>query len=407
MPMTREWQNGFETREAGGTRSGGLAGIVSFLLLFSMVAAIAFAMYLKSLGFDLNEASIKELTERFLISNLMSRKNEELPDGKVFEIEYDMKDHPVFCAYKDSIIKCGRDYIKALDKKGAEIWTKPVSMRNPLVKTNGPLLLVADIGGKDIFVISGRNVKWEESANERVINVGMNEDGYVTVVQEGRDCRNRVRVFDPKGIEMFSRSIQKNFVFTACVSPSGEQFFISSLDISGAVANPVLEFFDMRGNLIAARIPDSGAIFPVAGYLDNDFLAAASDSLIVCFDSGRNEVWRKEFDRIYSLEILLGKYIAAAVSGSKSSTGNAPEIQIFTMKGDCAASGPIEGEIRNIRVYEDIIAVNTSREVYFINAKGSLIRKYGFKTDVLDVHFFSRLEAMIVAKNTITIVRIG
>ena len=372
-----------------------------------MVAAIAFAMYLKSLGVDLNEASIKELAEKFLTSNLIPGGNEGLLDGKIVEMEYDMREHPVFCAYKDSIIKCTRDYIKAYDKKGGEIWTKPVSMRNPLVKTNGQMLLAADIGGNDILVMSGENVKWEESANEYIINAYINEDGYVTVVQEGKDCRNRVRVFDPRGMEMFSRSIQKNFVLTACVSPSGEQFLISGLDASGAVANPVLEFFDMKGNLIAAKIPEPGTIFPVASYLRNDFLAAASDSLIVCYDSGRNEVWRKEFDRIFSLETLLGKYIVAAVSDGKNSSGNAPEIQIFGMRGDRAAFSTIEGEIRNIRAYEDIIAVNTSREVYFLNAKGSLIRKYGFKTDVLDVHFFSRLEAVIVAKNMIAVVRIN
>jgi len=372
-----------------------------------MVAAIAFAMYLKSMGVDLNEANIKELAERFLTSDLMPGVNEEMPDGKIFEMEYDLSERPVFCAYKDSVIKCTKDYIKAFDKKGGEIWTKSVSMRNPLVKTNGLLLLVVDIGGNDILVMSGKSVKWEERANERIINAGINEDGYVTVVQEGRDCRNRVRVFDPRGIEMFSRSIQKNFVLAACVSPSGEQFLISSLDASGAVASPVLEFFDMRGNLIAAKIPESGTIFPVALYLRNDFLAAASDSLIVCYDGGRNEVWRKEFDRICSLETLLGKYVVAAVSGSKSSSGSAPEIQIFGVKGDRAVSGPIEGEIRNIRAYEDIIAVNTTREVYFINAKGSLVRKYGFKTDVIDVYFFSRLEAVIVAKNMIAIVRIS
>lgn len=398
---------GRERSGTGGARSRGAAGIVSFLLLFSMVAAIAFAMYLKSMGVDLNEANIKELAERFLTSDLMPGVNEEMPDGKIFEMEYDLSERPVFCAYKDSVIKCTKDYIKAFDKKGGEIWTKSVSMRNPLVKTNGLLLLVVDIGGNDILVMSGKSVKWEERANERIINAGINEDGYVTVVQEGRDCRNRVRVFDPRGIEMFSRSIQKNFVLAACVSPSGEQFLISSLDASGAVASPVLEFFDMRGNLIAAKIPESGTIFPVALYLRNDFLAAASDSLIVCYDGGRNEVWRKEFDRICSLETLLGKYVVAAVSGSKSSSGSAPEIQIFGVKGDRAVSGPIEGEIRNIRAYEDIIAVNTTREVYFINAKGSLVRKYGFKTDVIDVYFFSRLEAVIVAKNMIAIVRIG
>ena len=52
------------------------------------------------------------------------------------------------------------------------------------------------------------------------------------------------------------------------------------------------------------------------------------------------------------------------------------------------------------------MAINTGREVYFINSKADLILKYNSLSDVLQVYFFSKDEAAIVTRNSVDIIKI-
>jgi hypothetical protein len=380
-------------------------GIVLFLLLLVVIIAIAFMVYLKSEGIDIKNIKIKELFQNGIFQKSQAPDSEEN-----LEINYEVKEHPAFIVYKDLLVKCETDSFKGINKKGEEVLIRSIGVNNPLIKTNGPELLIADLGGRDIYVMNGWNIKWDEKLSGNIINAEISESGHVTVIHEAKGFKGVVKVFDPRGIEMFSRNIAENFVLTAKVAPSGEQLLINSINTSGININPSLEFFDMMGNPFAARTPGENQIFAYASYLDDDSLLTASSSALVYYDKERNEKWRKEFKEIYSVGISLGKYIAAAVS--KEGEGNGledglNEIQIFNRKGQQTAAFQVEGRVENIRTYSDIIAVNTIREVCFINTKGVLVGKYTSKPDIKDVYFFNKLQAAIVTKNSVAIIEIS
>jgi hypothetical protein len=383
-------------------KPGTKSGVILSLLLFLVVLAVACLAYLKSQGIDLKTVRIGEL---FSVNTSL---NKDKPDKVMFEIGFDVKSRPAFHVYRDLIIRCSNNTIKGINKKGEEVWSLNVSIEKPLLESNGHELLAADLEGKNIYVISGREIKWENKVDGNIINADISADGYVAVVQEQRGYRNIVRVFDPRGMEMFSRNIVHNYVISAKISPLSEQLVINSLDASGVEINPSIEFFDMMGSPFAAKIPQPNTIFPSVWYLDGDLLLAASDSMLVLYDSERNEKWRKEFDRVYSSGVLLGKYVVAAVetSGDKSSRRTASRgIVIYNSGGQLTGEFHLDEAVKNIRTYSDIIAVNTIREVYFINSRGKFVGKYTSKTDITDVYFFSKLEAAVVTRDRVVIVR--
>lgn len=380
-----------------------MSRIVSFVLLSVVIVGMAFIAYMKSQGVDINDLSLKEVLSRIVKENGRAEK-----EAILNEISFNPKENPVFHEYKGLIIKCTKDYIKALNKKGEEVWSRHIAISKPLIKSNGSELVVADLEGKDIYVFSGRNLKWNEKFDGKLINVDISESGYIAVVQEGKGFRNTVRVFDPRGLEMFIRNIGEKYVISANIAPSGEQLIINSLDVSGVDLNPTLEFFDMMGNPYAARTLESGMIFPLIKHLEDDSFLAASDSLLVFYDRDRNEKWRRNFQKVYSADILLEKYVVAAVK-NKNAEGRGsyvPVVEIINNKGQTTAISEICDEVVNIRTFSDIIAVNTGREVFFINSKGRLVGKYSSKSDIEDVYLFNKMEAAVVTKTCIAVVSV-
>src|SRR5690349_20959988 len=129
---------------------GKKTGAAITLLLFLVVFSVAFYAYLKSQNVNIDSINLKQIITGGIKNNQVRTVRE------AYEIPYDIKERPVFGVYKDNIVKCSVDGIKLFDKKGTEVWTEGVSLNKPVVKTNGTDLLVADIGGMDIYVINGQ-----------------------------------------------------------------------------------------------------------------------------------------------------------------------------------------------------------------------------------------------------------
>ncbi|HHW47871.1 MAG TPA: hypothetical protein GXX14_04525, partial [Clostridiaceae bacterium] len=111
-----------------------------------------------------------------------------------------------------------------------------------------------------------------------------------------------------------------------------------------------------------------------------------------------------------SSDTCAGKYIVLAVAGN-SQLGilgrNDVEVQIVNTRGQPVSAYSIEDEVKNIACYEEIIAVNTGREVHFIDTGGELVKRLAFKSDILNVYFFNKTRALVVTKNSTAIVKIN
>lgn len=381
------------------------SGLFLTVLLFMMIIGIAFFAYMKSR----DEISFKDINLKGLLS-ADSAKSRKAEAEKTYEIAYEPREHPVFNVHNEYLVKCTKDAVKGLNKKGQEIWSINASFNNPLVKSNGVELMIADLGGRDLYVIRDKTVKWNNRIDNSIINADIGKGGYVAVVQQAKGYKGMIKVFDPLGVEMFYRKIADYFVLGVQVAPSSEQLVMNSVDTSGINIKPSLQFFDMLGNPFAAKEPVKDVIFPSVWYLNDDSLLAVSDSLLVFYDKERNEKWRKEFSRIYSSNVVLGKYLVIAVESENKPGmlgGASSEILFFNSKGNKTAACEVEAGVRNLRVCSDIIAVNTGREVYFIDTKGKLIGKYSSKHEILDVYFFSKAEAAVVTKSSVVVTQLN
>ena len=374
--------------------SGKRSSVLMAAILFITIAAIAAFGYIKSQGIELKNIDVRQ----FLSGNNKVRLLNET--SSITEIPYDSKEHPVFGIHMDYIVKCTRDGIWLLDKKGREIWSVGVPLSNPLIKTNGKDLLVVDIGGKDIYVINGKNVRWNDKTDETIQNAEIAENGFVTVITSSKLYNGVVRVYDKHGIELSQSTIANDFAVTAKIAPSGKQMVINLINASNAKSYTYLKFFDLNETEpVKKDMPQGKGLYPFVWFSGEDSIYTAGNTSIAYMDKDGNIIWEKQFSKIASACITGSKRLAAAVVN-----GNVIDLKVFTPAGEEYASAQLEGEVLNINSFGGIISVNTGSKASFMTEKCKNIGEFDTRSDIKEVFFFNKQQAAVVTKSYVAVV---
>lgn len=377
--------------------------IIVFLLLLLIISGTAAVAYLKSQDVDLKQVSIKDLIDRGFINRNIKY---ELSST---EFDYDENVNAVFGTHKGYIVKCSRDNIIYIDSNGNEQWTYPLSLKNPVLKTAGSYLLVADYGAKSILTFSGKEMRWEKELDNNIINADINWKGYVTVVHGEERSRGAVSVYNRQGMNCFTIGKAENFILSSKVSSSAKSVFINSVDTSGISTNTILEFTDLSGNILNNKIVKENTVFPSLWYMENDSLFVVGDSMFMILDKDFKEIVQQTVKgKIFSSCIANGKY-AVVASNPEETTGifetGSSGIWIYDSNGEKICEYNLKGEVRNLASYEDIIAINSGNKLRFINLEGNLLAEYSSKLDMKEVFFINRREVLVVCKDKFLVLK--
>ncbi|MDP4180001.1 MAG: DUF5711 family protein [Bacillota bacterium] len=399
----KEKQSNLNTGDVESSGQIKVRNVLLFFILVLIVACTAAFTYLKSKNVDMENMSVKEI-----FSELVDFSGNE-QKGKVSnEIKFDANEKHVFATYKGLIIESIKDSVKALNEAGEEQWVVTVSAGNPVIKTAGSYMLIADLTGKDVYLLNGGEIKWNRKMNGNIINADVNSSGFVSVVREEKGYKGAITIINKKGNDVLSRTIAGKFVYMSKVSPSGKQFLINGLDASGVKSQAVVELNNMNDEKANSLELGETSLLPYAGFLDNGDLVATGDSAVYSFDTESKMKWKLEFpnNKIICSDILSGDSTVLALSEEDSSgkvTGNKTDIYTINKSGEKKLLYSIDSKVKNIKTYSGVIAINTGTTVYYINGKGALMDKFDSKISISDVYFLSRHKTVLVGKNSIVI----
>jgi len=372
------------------------------ILLLSLVFfGLLYVLYLSRQ--DTETLIIKEFLENTLIE--LGKGSEDKVINQISGYE-----NSAFIVYRDYLVECNSQSIRFMNKQGNSLWEHQVKINKPLMKVSGKSLIIADMGGREIYAVNGSYIDWEKKFDENIINVDVNSSGYVVVVKEAKGLKGAVTLFDSKGNEIFTKGYKDMYIMSAEISPDNSSIVVNNFNTSGLAAYNSFEFLDMRGKTIAGVSAASSLIFPAVSFINKNHILVSGDAGVACYKTDGSLVWSNNFNgrKIYSSGVLENNYAVVAVSGENkpgTAGGNKPEILVLNSEGEITARVNIDSEIININTYSDMIAVNTGRGVNFINRKGQLLGAFSSKTDIKNIYFFSRLEAAVITRQGATIVK--
>lgn len=381
---------------AVGSIAGNKAGILTALLLFICIISVAYYTWYKNIN--------PLATPRDLVQALVGSGSDVAKDAvKQYEFDFDVKESPVFSIYGEYIAKCSTGGIWFLDKKGETVWTESMTLNKPVIKTNGSELLVADVGASDLFVVDGRTIRWRDKLDAPILNAGLSEDGYVTVIVASKRYNNEIIVYDPYGVKLFQRIIAKDFAVNADISPTEQIMAVSGISTGAYGAYSGYKFYDIEGNEKSVQtFETSGELLPLFWFNKDGSLFAAGDRSVACVDKAGKILWEKQFTGVSGACPAGDKRLAVTVVESDGS-----QLKLFDALGKEAASAKLQYKPRGMTAVKGIAAVFTGDTVYFYDDRCRNISIYSSMGQIRQVAFFNRQTAAVITNDSVTVISIN
>jgi hypothetical protein len=371
---------------------------IAFVVLFAVVLLLAAMAYMKSVGIELSEVTFSEAI------GMIFAKSQVNLGKRIASFDYDIKKEILLCSSRDTLLKFAADEIRGIDSTGKVKWKVPFACIEPIGVAEGTYAAVADLSGRSFCVIEGDNPIYEQKVSGNIINISINANGYTAVLYKAEGGKGAMTVFDPQGKEIFTRTLASRYILNAQISPDNREILVGIVDISGVNAYSTFEISDIFGTIKSGIVPKKQDIFPYSWFIGEDAVAIAGDKEIALFSRNGTEIWSSSYRKVFSAEVFQGKYLAVAVSRSN---GSESYIEVWDRNERRFASEIIGSEIVNIRSFDDIIAVNTGREVIFLNSRCEVFDRYSPTADILDMQMMNRREIAVITRNNINIFKLG
>ena len=152
-----------------------------------------------------------------------------------------------------NIIEIGRDeniqvyaydkYICVLSKKtldfynrvGTKIDSIEIDILDPEFVSNGRYLAISEKNGQKFYLISDREILFENNIEGNITEINVNRNGFVSVLISNTTYKSVVEVFDKTGKEIFRTNLVSSRVIDISISQDSKYLAIAEVDISGII----------------------------------------------------------------------------------------------------------------------------------------------------------------------------
>lgn len=261
------------------------------------------------------------------------------------------------------------DKIRICDNGGKLKSEIDIVTGNPVVKTSGKYVLVADTQGKNAYLLSGEKLKNTIETKGEIVDFSVNSEGYTVLITEGDMHKRDVTVYNAKGKEQFVWNSGSMFVLSAVISDNNKNIIMSTLDTQGGKMKTVLSFYNISN-------PE-----PIATETYEDELLASLEvcgNYVYCIGDSKTCIFRvsgkKDSEILYSGKSLVTyetskSNIVLAFSESALS-GKRYNIETYNHSGKRIGKYEVDSEIKFLDYAEDTIAVSRGRLIDIVDISG-------------------------------------
>jgi|GEM_PF-2413303 len=380
-------------------KSNSISGVIMFFLLVIAVLTMAFAVYLKSIGYDFTNFSINGSIE-YAKTNARRSVN-----TTASQISFS-QDGTVDCkVYRGNIIVLSRDGVKWYDKRGKLLQEKALTMTRPVLRSSKKYMAIVDISGRDVYFFKDQTQLWTRKLDNQIINAEVSDEGYLTVVTQSKEFKSAVLVIDVNGVDKYKKFCAEDIVLSAMSLNDGDHVLINKIVTNGIKAGTQFEFNNIYEEKPFATLGVAENVFPVLQQLGEN-TAAIGHNLILLMDKQGKILWRKNAETIYCVAPNSSKYIIVAGKFGDSTGSVSQKVLVLNSKGEGVYSFEQPENISGISQYGNRLALRTQRSIYLYSLEGKKLGHYIAKNEIKDVFLTGNNEAIVITGGNISLVEI-
>ncbi|MGE4283266.1 MAG: DUF5711 family protein [Clostridia bacterium] len=345
------------------------------------------------------------------IQNLLGRNMNNIRTKTPFSITVDSSENYRFNVYKDNILLCNKNGVKAIKKSGEEEWSITMNLSDPLIQANDKYILIADKGGREVNIVTNYSVVCTKQTEEPVMMARINDTGYFVIVTEEKGYKGKISVYSPSGQEIYKWHSVENYIIDVDVSNDGKKLAVSTIDISKGTVSAGLTFFNLTEERPYAGMVIEGTLISTIKFYKDNSLIAIGDNQMIGFSSQGVQKWNVNYAdkdlHIYDLDrdgiIALG---LVEKKGGSFLNGDSI-IEIYDFDGQKKGSYQVSGEIRYMDVQDNLIALNKKRDICVITPQGNEIAKAVSGKDIRDIVLFNnKRDILVVSRSTLEVLEL-
>ena len=312
-------------------------------------------------------------------------------------------------SFNDTLVVLEKNILTFYNKSANSIGSLELEISEPIFKTTGKYLCIAEKNGGKLYLISNKNIIWQKNLEGNINNISVNKNGYVAVSIVDTTYKNICKVYNSTGTELFTTYLSKSYIIDSAISNDNNYLVLAEANFSGITIQSNVKIISIEKTLNNSK---DTIIYNYTAPI-GDFIITIgynSNGGIVClYDNHIDLIQNNSCSEIYNFtksNTLFADINNKLVLVEKKSTGlfsQEFELQIIDTSTSEKKTYTLQKEPKSIEVSNNVIAINFGTEALFINNSGWLIKDYTSTQEIQSIVLSNNL-AGIVYKNKIEFV---
>lgn len=294
---------------------------------------------------------------------------------------------------------------------GEKVTSFNVNINTAIFDSANKYLALAEEKGNEVCLLLDKTYLWSNNVEGEILQVHVNQNGYVIVITTDVTHKSILTLYNPEGKKLFTSYFSSTRIVDATISKDNKYIAVGELDTSGAIIQSNVKILsvenaqkDTDNDIIYTYNADSGNLISNVEYQDKGKISCLYDNSISVINKNNNkELIKIDNEDITFIANDLSNYIAYVEEESTGLFKSASNIHIINSFDEQEIVYKIEDIAKEIYTNDNIIAINVGTELYFVNTKGWLIKKYTANQEITNVMFSENIAAIIYKDKVIII----
>lgn len=317
----------------------------------------------------------------------------DITDENVAVIDIDYDSNTNIIPYGRYICILAENNLEQYNSSGKKEQEVKIEINNPVYDTNGRYLVIGEKDSQKLYLISGTQIIWEKNVDGNLSKVTVNRSGYVSTIISGTSYKSVIVTYDDKGNELFKSYLSNTIAMDARISQDNNYLGYAEINTSGTVIQSNVKIISVKEAaekntepVFNYTAPPNSLILRLK-YQEKNRLVCVYDDSIHMIESN---VDVKLMDLQEDKKITFGgtKLTNCIFRTVEESTGPFTantNVEIYNIATQKESNYLVEGVVKHVANYDDIMALNLGSEVDFINTNGWLVKRYTSRQEIRNI----------------------
>ncbi len=352
-----------------------IIAIAIFILTFIIIAALYAA-----------NKNFRNFMDKHILRKDITNEN-----VAVIDIDYDSNTNII--PYGRYICILAENNLEQYNSSGKKEQEVKIEINNPVYDVNGRYLVIGEKDSQKLYLISGTHIIWEKKVDGNLSKVTVNRSGYVTTIISGTSYKSVIVTYDDKGNELFKSYLSNTTAVDARISQDNNYLGYAEINTSGTVIQSNVKIISIKEAtekntepVFNYTAPQNSLILRLK-YQEKNRLVCVYDDSIHMIESN---VDVKLMDLQEDKKITFGgaqltNCVYRMVEESTGPFTANTNVEMYNIATQKETTYLVEGVVKSVANYDNIMAMNLGSEVDFINTNGWLMKRYTSRQEIRNI----------------------